>query len=96
MYKIVPAGSLSRGTQISLKNFVRTVAEVRVEERDKGEGGVRTVDSFWSGAADSAEDYFVFEGAEDDHAEFNCIISAPPSKFHEKGRGRREEKYRLH
>jgi hypothetical protein len=97
MYKYVPAGSFSRGTQISLKNFVRTVAKVRLkkeEGRRRGGGGRRrsTVDSFWSGAADSAEDYFVFEGAEDYHAEFHYNVSELPSKFHEKV-GKGKEKY---
>jgi len=39
--------------------------------------GVRTIDSFWSGAADAAEDYFVSEGAEYYHAEFHYNLLDP-------------------
>lgn len=48
---------------------------------------MRTVDSFWSGAADAAEDYFVFEGAEDYHTEFHYVISVLRSEIRAKRRG---------
>jgi len=66
-----------------------------LEKRDEGKKR-STVDPFWSGATDAAENYFVFERAKDYYAEFHYEMSDLQFPRMMEGSGKGKEEYRSH